>query len=325
MKRNKNKILLIIVLLIVVAGILFFQRRVYRSVESSLIMPSPLIEQVVSAGVAKDGIPVINEPVFESVSVADQYLDNDGKGIAVSLNGAWRFYPYQILVWHEVVNDVFQTKPILVTYCPLCSSGLVYERIIGSEPILFGTSEFVLDNSHLLYETKSGALYSPMRNSFLDQHLKPLQPFQHLKPILSYVMTWTEFKLNHKEGKVLSRKTGATRDYTHNPYGDYETTHAILFPLSVKDDRMASKEKIVGLEIGGEMKAYRVQEIKQHKQINDTLHQTAILIKWDDKWNLPRAFTINSDGSLMNEEPLTNAFWFAWVAAHPNTYVYSSP
>ncbi|WP_336360728.1 DUF3179 domain-containing (seleno)protein [Haladaptatus sp. ZSTT2] len=47
-----------------------------------------------------------------------------------------RAYPLTILWWHEIVNDDFG-GPVLITYCPLCGSGLVTDRLINNEPTRF--------------------------------------------------------------------------------------------------------------------------------------------------------------------------------------------
>ena len=56
-------------------------------------------------GVRKDGIPSIDNPKFITVENADKWIDDDEFGAAIIHNGVKRFYPFQILVWHEIVND----------------------------------------------------------------------------------------------------------------------------------------------------------------------------------------------------------------------------
>ena len=37
-----------------------------------------------------------------------------------------RAYPLQILIWHEIVNDTVNDLPVVVTFCPLCNTALVF-------------------------------------------------------------------------------------------------------------------------------------------------------------------------------------------------------
>ena len=83
------------------------------------------LEELLSGGPPKDGIPSIDNPKFISVEEANQWLDDGEPGIAFSQGNTNRFYPYQIMVWHEIVNDTINGERVLVTYCPLCLTGFV--------------------------------------------------------------------------------------------------------------------------------------------------------------------------------------------------------
>lgn len=218
----------------VCAGIVTLQYRFYRTPVASGAQAG-LEVNLVSTGVEKDGIPSIDDPKFESVAAADPYLDDQGFGIVVESGGRSRFYPYQILVWHEVVNEMFAGRPLLVTFSPLCGAGLAYERMRGGEVQSFGVSGKVYNNCPVLYDRKDGTLVS---------QLAP-----ELTPFSSRVMTWREYKTEFPRGQVLSRETGSVRDYTFNPYGDYETSNAVLFPLD--RDNVSQPAKSLMFDVDG--------------------------------------------------------------------------
>lgn len=68
-------------------------------------------------GVAKDGIPSLDSPTYAtSERWPDMVYDPDGLVIGVEVNGKHRAYPLQILIWHEIVNETFDGKHLLVTY-----------------------------------------------------------------------------------------------------------------------------------------------------------------------------------------------------------------
>ena len=72
-------------------------------------------EEILSGGVPKDGIPAILEPKFIEAQNAN-FLKPDDKVIGVHLGGQAKAYPIRILNWHEVVNDVINGMPIVVTF-----------------------------------------------------------------------------------------------------------------------------------------------------------------------------------------------------------------
>ncbi|MBI2113132.1 MAG: DUF3179 domain-containing protein, partial [Candidatus Wildermuthbacteria bacterium] len=83
------------------------------------------LEEIFSVGPPKDGIPSIDHPRFVPIAEADRWLGDQEPGIMFSRGRTHRFYPYQILVWHEIVNDTVPAQSgaegagerILVTYC----------------------------------------------------------------------------------------------------------------------------------------------------------------------------------------------------------------
>ncbi|MDZ7643977.1 MAG: DUF3179 domain-containing (seleno)protein [Woeseiaceae bacterium] len=76
---------------------------------------------------ARDCIPSIDDPSFVAAEDAD-FLDTADIVMGIELNGDARAYPISILNFHEIVNDVVGGRPVVITYCPLCGSGLVFGR-----------------------------------------------------------------------------------------------------------------------------------------------------------------------------------------------------
>jgi hypothetical protein len=132
-------------------------------------------------------------------------------------------------------------------------------------------------------------------------------------------MTWNAFKAFYENGQVLSRETGFSRDYTHDPYGDYLFRPNILFPVSHKDDRLPSKALVYGIEWNQKQKAYPLDFLKKRQLIHDSIDGANITIEYDAKTEIVRAFQIDSAQTRQNEIPVTQSFWFAWAAAFPKT------
>ena len=93
---------------------------------------------VLSGGPGKDGIPALTDPAF--VRIADSEESDASRGILVGFDGEYRFYPYSILVWHEIVNDAIGAVPFAVTFCPLCGTGIVYDRTVDGTVLEFRVS-----------------------------------------------------------------------------------------------------------------------------------------------------------------------------------------
>ncbi|WP_435318047.1 DUF3179 domain-containing (seleno)protein [Haloarchaeobius sp. TZWSO28] len=98
-------------------------------------------EDVVPAALAE-----IDDPAYASDwsthEVRDRYGPDGRIGesrtvVGLEHDGQARAYPLSILWYHEVVDDWLADLPVLVTYCPICKSGLVADRRIDGEPTGF--------------------------------------------------------------------------------------------------------------------------------------------------------------------------------------------
>ncbi len=73
------------------------------------------VDEILSGGPPRDGIPALTEPVFVSVDEAS-FLQAGDRVLGVAHRGAARAYPIRILSWHEVVNDTVGGDPVLVSW-----------------------------------------------------------------------------------------------------------------------------------------------------------------------------------------------------------------
>jgi hypothetical protein len=73
------------------------------------------IEDILSGGPPKDGIPALMNPKYVKAEKAD-FMQEDEQILGVYLNGVARAYPTRVLSWHELVNDSFGDFPVLVSW-----------------------------------------------------------------------------------------------------------------------------------------------------------------------------------------------------------------
>ncbi len=280
------------------------------------------LDEIIGGGPPKDGIPSIDRPKFISIKEAEKFLDDDEAGMVVDIDGAKRFYPYQILVWHEIVNDTINGKRVLVTYCPLCFSGIVYDPTVEGEQVEFGTSGKLWQSNLVMYDRKTDSLWSQI----LGEAIVGERTGDTLKVLPSDLATFGKWKEQNPDGQVLSRDTGAKRFYGRDPYGNYYSSKEIFFPVAKKDDRLDPKEFVFGIVSGETAKAYPLSTLKKvtaTKDLEDQVSGKTFVFKFDKKLDAVRVFQKGADGKLTRFNPL-NAYWFSWIAAYPDTKLYES-
>lgn len=274
------------------------------------------LDEIVGGGPPKDGIPPIDKPKFVSASQAD-FITDEEPGLSVEIDGIARFYPFQILVWHEIVNDTVNGKRVVVTYCPLCLSGIVFDPVVKGERVEFGTSGKLWNSNLVMYDRKTDSLWSQILGEAIVGEMTGTK----LAVLPSDMIRFGDFKKKHPAGEVLSRDTGAARFYGQDPYGDYYTSPGTYFSVSHKDDRLGEKEFILGIVVEGKAKAYSPEAIKKKGQIEDKFQGKTIVAKYEPDIDAVRLFEKKLDGSLERINPFAS-FWFSWAAAHPDTELY---
>jgi len=272
------------------------------------------LNEILSGGPGKDGIPSIDSPLFISRAEADKFLNDTDPGIGLDIAGESRFYPYRILVWHEIANDTVQGKPILVTYCPLCATGIVFERAVDDVAQEFGVSGKLWQSNLLMYNRAVNEKDESLWSQVLGEAVVGVHTGKKLAIVPSDIIRWGDWKKLHPDTKVLSTDAGTARDYGRDPYGDYYTSESVSFGANFRDTRLHPKALIVGIEMGGAHKAYSLDALPTG-EFTDSFAGASIAIKKDSVGRI----SISADGNPLPHVP---SFWFSWLAVHPKTELY---
>lgn len=289
------------------------------------------LDELLAGGPPKDGIPAIDNPKFTTAGEANAWLNDEETGQGFCVGSDCRFYPYQILVWHEIANDVVGGKPVLITYCPLCLTGIVFDRNVNGQIMEFGTSGMLWRSNLVMYnrtqpspdevsdlekslrlESKKESLWSQVLGEAVVGELTGTK----LAVLNSDIIKYSDWEKLHPDTKVLSRDTGFSRSYGFDPYGDYYTSNQVSFGASFNDDRLHPKEFVLGIEIDGKFKAYHSSALKAG-ETQDTFNGQKIFIQKSAE-GIVRMFKGNAKEPL----PYIGGFWFSWLAVHPDTELY---
>ena len=271
------------------------------------------LDEILSGGPPKDGIPSIDDPRFVSVKKADAFLDDDEPGLAVIVNGDARFYPYKILVWHEIVNDVVGGRAVVITYCPLCRTGIVFDRNLGGKPVEFGVSGKLWRSNLLMYNRTGDAKTESLWSQILGEAVVGPDTGARLAVIPANTVRYGGWKRKYPDTKVLSEDTGSIRPYGTDPYGDYYTSERVSFGAVFDDNRAHPKTAVVGIRVGDVYKAYDADALPVG-ETRDVVGEIGIVIAKSDIGEIA-VFAGDDEKPL----PFVYGFWFAWLAAHPDT------
>jgi hypothetical protein len=174
--------------------------------------------EIMSGGPPRDGIPSIDQPKFRKASdVTD--MGGHEPVIALSLGGETRAYPLRILTWHEIVNDVVGGRPVAVTYCPLCNSAVVFDRIVDGRALEFGVSGLLRNSDLVMYDRATESWWQ----QYSGEAIVGAMAGRSLPMIPARVTGFAAFQADHPDAAVLVPNDPALRPYGFNPYVNYDS------------------------------------------------------------------------------------------------------
>lgn len=251
----------------------------------------------------RDCIPALTNPQTISASEAS-YLNDGDLVLGVFRNGVARAYPHPILWWHEITNDTLGGEMFTINFCPLTSTGLLFDATLDGREHTFGVSGLLYNNNLIMYDRLFGeTLFPQMCYLGRDGNLNGKQ--LKLLPIIE--TTWATWKQLYPNTTVLSDATGFSRDYSRYPYGDYRTDHDfLLFRVTKEDPRLERKDIIFGLILNNIERAYPFNAMGEMAVLNDDIGGTNVLVLFSDEAKLAVAYFRDVTGQILTFEQHTS-------------------
>ncbi len=262
--------------------------------------------EVFDGGPGKDGIPALSNPNFVTVEVADEYMTDEDLIIGVKVGNEIRGYTHPVLDWHEIINDELGDEKFALTYCPLTGTGIRWNRVLDGEETTFGVSGLLYNTNLIPYDRATDSNWSQMRNDCVNGEFRGDKA--ELQPIVE--LDWKTWKLMFPDALVTSTVTGHSRNYGSYPYGNYRTNHDyLIFPISPDDDRLDRKERVLGIEIGGDVRVYRFSsfELSEIRVVQDIFKGENVVVVGSSEHNFMVAYNrVLPDGTQLNFIPQTS-------------------
>jgi len=205
---------------------------------------------------------------------------------------------------------------VILTFCPLCGTGIAFNGTIAGERYAFGVSGLLYNSDVLMYDRRTESLWAQVAGQAVTGPMKGTE----LERLAMAHTTWQAWQAQYPETEVLSINTGYATDYYRDPYRGYASSSQVWFPVDNRDRRLDTKDLILGLELDGQFKAYSFDDLPAGvDRIADELAGRSIVVEYDLEHTSGKV--LDDSGT---EIPTFIAFWFAWAAFHPDTEVYEA-
>ena len=300
-----------------------------------------------------DVIPPIDRPVYGDVSSGD-WLDPSDPVLGYVAGDQAYAYPFKILNFHEIVNDDLDGLPVLISYCPLCRSAIVYDRRVGGDVLSFGNTSALYESDLVMVDRSTGSYWWQVAGTAI---VGPLTGAR-LEPLPSAVATWADWASQYPETLVLTRDTGYSRPYERDAFADYAEivdSGRFAFPVgeAARDPRLQPSALVVGVVLAEATRAYPVDNLTD--PINDEVGGEPIVVfptdggatvfsavvngetllfqssdagvvdaKTGSVWTSAGVAVSGSyEGTALRPIPSRTTFWFAFVGAFPDVQVHT--
>lgn len=232
----------------------------------------------------KGSFPTLDNPKFVNKTEGQEMFFSKEPVIAVEINGIAKAYPLNILTMHEIANDELEGVSILVTYCPLCNSGIVYNRVLNHngeiEILEFEASGMLRNSDMVMLDRKTETLWQQLMGTAIVGYYNEAE----LEVIPSLIISVEEFFNRYPNGQMLSKKTGfveTEKNYGYNPYKKYDEKESPIqhfFNSDKVDRRLPAMERIVDIENNGDYKIYSFTSVAKKGVINDTFKTSNVVL-----------------------------------------------
>lgn len=247
--------------------------------DTNFCLHSVPYEDIFSGGPPRDGIPPIDSPRFESIDSADKWIEDLEPVILLDHENEVRAYPIQILTWHEIVNDEISGDPVVVTFCPLCNTALVFRRpVVDGEILTFGTSGNLRFSDLVMWDRQTESWWQQFSGDAIVGDLTGTK----LESLPAATISWADFKSKYPDGQVLSIQTGFQRSYGRNPYAGYDNinSHPFAF-VGDLDNELPAMTRVVGISLddglGG---AFSLDLLRENQVLNEKLGEIPVALFW---------------------------------------------
>jgi len=266
------------------------------------------LNNLTQGNVGKDDIPDIPEPKF--IPVTDAKLNDSDKGVLVDITGSKRFYPLNILIWHEVINDFMAGVPYAVTYSPFCNSIAVYRSSTEDQGLKFRATGFLYKSNLVFYDTKTESFWSQglgqsIAGKFNGNYLDLVRKTQ--------ILTFKDIKKNHFDAEVLSEDTGYFKNYSFNPYSGYLEIPEIPDFAEYKNKRFSAKEMMYVVPLGEKSLTFPIDDLPE-EEIRYRSFEGEVL----RAGKVGSEIVVTKDGERVGGYP---QMWFCWAGLHEDNGV----
>lgn len=251
-----------------------------------------------------------NLPIYSDDIEVVGYVDETGNAIC---------YPVDEMVMpRHLLNDIFFGQPLLVSFCAGCRSTMIYNPLVDGQRLTFKVAG-VYRRNMIIRDAQTGTIWQQGTGEAVYGKLKgkkllfyPYQQTTLRDWIKQHPVTYIA-----KEGNDIRKSFFPKRTLTKVLK---KVTGTYIAPGKTILTGLPAREKIWGLQLNGQSKAYPVSELQKVLAITDSLGGLEIQIRYNPNDNRTNGIVFTTNEPLKFQ----NHWWFGWKEFHPDTAIWKA-
>lgn len=287
--------------------------------------------------------PTIVNPSYDD----GEELDPDDRVLVTTVGERPLAYPIEVMNYFETIEEHLDGEPVIVTYCPLCGSGIVFSREVGNRTLTLYNSGEIWKNDLVMYDVRTGSRWTQVGGEAIQGQLHG----ETLELLPSRLVLWGDWHEAHPDTLALERPTDEEGNplapYDRDPYRSYRFSESAPQGHEASGTGLHPKARVVGVAEGDEAIAFPLERIRKLGVHQAELGERSIVAGYAGEavhvydadghtfepgpengtmtdangttWSI--ATGRSETGDALEPVPSESLFWFAWLSFNPDTRV----
>jgi len=236
--------------------------------------------------------------------------------IGINYNNIAVAYPLDVVIPRHIVHDKIGDANIVVSYCAICRSALIFSAEIEGINLYFQVSA-VWRRNLVMIDDQTKSLWQQATGECIYGKFKG----KNLKLLSGENTNWRAWLQQHPNTEYATKCHEARKGYLTREEmikGLNYITPKVTPPGFTDLQGLPTRETVFGIDYNGVSKAYALSEIKSMGTFVDFFNGKELKLEYNKRSEYLSAFTMETNRPVIVEKH----WWLGWKEFHPETEIW---
>jgi hypothetical protein len=241
------------------------------------------------------------------------------KVIGVVHNNIAVAYPMEVVIPRHIINDFIDNTAIVVSYCAICRSALVFSAQIDHLNLYFQVSA-VWRRNMVMIDTQTKSIWQQATGECIYGELKG----KKLRLLSGVNTNWSFWVNKYPNSEYALTCTEARQGYVSRKtmrIGLNFITPKVTPPGFTNLAELPTRETVFGISYNGVSRAYVKSDIENMSSFHDYFNDKKIHLHYDASSEYLMASSTDTNEQIIVEKH----WWLGWKEFHQETEIWKNP